>query len=656
MSKKPDFSEKVPDRNLSEHEISEEVLRTNMKSFSILFSKASLPAVLMRIPDNVFIEVNDAYATMFGYSKEELIGKSASELGIDRNRGIIFDNEKTSCLNNYKQKLFSKTGVAFEVLLNTDFIKTDDGHSYALTTIQDITEKVHLEEELKGSLIRFYQILSGIKNAFTLISDKNKVELVNQAFCDMFGFTGSPNELINLSSEEMIRKVMNSFKNPEAAVERINDIVKAGQQVIGEEIRMANGKFYNRDFIPIYIGKERYGRLWLYNDITELKHTEAALRLSQEKLRLALRNSLEANEKLDLALEYGNIGVWYWNIKTDEVFIDERMGKMFGLQSGSSGRTYKDFNDLVNKEDMAHIRNSIRNTLEKDQPFETIFRIKAGERRVKYISSKAFVTKNAEGKPLTITGVCYDITELKKGTETLVSKLNEELLRSNKELQSFAYIASHDLQEPLRMVTSFTQLLAMQYKDSLDNKAMEYIDFAVNGAKRMYNLLNDLLAYSRIQTEGKEFARIDLNNILVNVIGDLSLIIEERKAVIQIDKLPIISADSSQMIILFQNLISNSIKFSKGSPRIYISCRSEADQYIFSVKDDGIGIEAQYFERIFHIFQRLLPKDNYEGTGIGLALCKRIVECHGGRIWVESTPGKGSTFFFTIAKGGHGVF
>jgi len=248
-------------------------------------------------------------------------------------------------------------------------------------------------------------------------------------------------------------------------------------------------------------------------------------------------------------------------------------------------------------------------------------------------------------------GVCFDVSGLKEGTEQVILKLNQELLRSNKELESFAYVASHDLQEPLRMVTSFTQLLHKQYEDKLDERAHEYINFAVDGSKRMYDLLNGLLAYSRIHTKGKQFYPVDLNKALEIATKNLTLNIEEKNAVIKSDELPTVIADENQMTHLFQNLISNGIKFNKQTPEIYISSQSNGDHHLITVKDNGIGIESQYFDRIFVIFQRLFASgEGYDGTGIGLSICKRIVERHDGKIWVESEPGKGSVFFFTIPK------
>ncbi len=235
-------------------------------------------------------------------------------------------------------------------------------------------------------------------------------------------------------------------------------------------------------------------------------------------------------------------------------------------------------------------------------------------------------------------------------TEHLATAV-ESLKRSNQELEQFAYVASHDLQEPLRMISSFSQLLAQEYRGKLDGEADEYIHYVVDGANRMQSLIQDLLSYSRVDSRGKPFEEVDLNYILGAVHSSLQLQIQETAAVIGISPLPTIISDSLQMTQLFQNLLSNSLKF-RGNvlPLIQVSACDEVDFWHFTVSDNGIGIEAQYFERIFKIFQRLHTRAEYPGTGIGLAVCKRIVERHGGRIWVESEPGKGTAFHFTISK------
>jgi signal transduction histidine kinase len=227
----------------------------------------------------------------------------------------------------------------------------------------------------------------------------------------------------------------------------------------------------------------------------------------------------------------------------------------------------------------------------------------------------------------------------------------KDLKRSNAELEQFAYVVSHDLQEPLRMVANFTQLLQKRYQDKLDDEANEFINFAVDGATRMQGLINDLLTFSRIGTKGISFSPTDMNIILENVLANIQQSTIEAKAEITKDPLPVIIADGTQMTQILQNLISNAIKFrGKSSISIHVSGESLLDKWVFSVKDNGIGIDPKHFERIFVIFQRLHKRDEYEGTGIGLAVCKRIIHRHGGKIWVESELGKGSTFYFSIPK------
>jgi len=225
----------------------------------------------------------------------------------------------------------------------------------------------------------------------------------------------------------------------------------------------------------------------------------------------------------------------------------------------------------------------------------------------------------------------------------------KDLARSNGELQQFAYVASHDLQEPLRMVASFTQLLAKRYSDKLDDDAREFINYAVDGAKRMQTLISDLLSYSRVGTQGKAFELVHCDAVLDRVLKSLQLAIEDTGAVITREPLPAVAGDSIQLTQLFQNLLTNAIKFhGKKPPLVQISTENNGSMWKIAVRDNGIGISPEHADRIFVIFQRLHTKTEYPGTGIGLAICKKIVERHGGRIWVEASPGGGSTFFFTI--------
>jgi PAS domain S-box-containing protein len=250
---------------------------------------------------------------------------------------------------------------------------------------------------------------------------------------------------------------------------------------------------------------------------------------------------------------------------------------------------------------------------------------------------------------LMITAV-RDRTEQQRAEDAL-RKFSLDLARSNAELERFAYVASHDLQEPLRMVSSYTQLLSRRYKGKLDENADEFISYAVDGANRMQKLIGDLLMLSRVGTQAKPSEPVDTGAVLKRVLGDLQQAIETTGAEIhQPETMPVVCADGTQIGQLFQNILGNGLKFhGDAPPRIEITVETQGDGWWrFAFKDNGIGIEPQYFERIFVIFQRLHGKDRYGGTGIGLAICKKIVERHGGKLWVESKPGEGTTFLFTL--------
>jgi PAS domain S-box-containing protein len=258
--------------------------------------------------------------------------------------------------------------------------------------------------------------------------------------------------------------------------------------------------------------------------------------------------------------------------------------------------------------------------------------------------------ESAEG--ILVTAAIRDITTRKKAEANLLDKV-EELNRSNEELGQFAYIASHDLQEPLRMVASYTQLLSRRYKGKLDADADEFIAFAVDGAGRMQRLIQDLLTYSRVGTKGQDMLDVSSEDALQQALINLRGAIEDSGALVTHDPLPAVLADEMQLVQLFQNLVGNAIKYqSPGIPKVHISAsRNGPNKWVFSVKDNGLGIDPQYFEKIFGMFQRLHKREEFAGTGIGLAICKKIVERHGGSISVESEPGNGSTFQFALAGG-----
>jgi PAS domain S-box-containing protein len=504
--------------------------------------------------------------------------------------------------------------------------------AYGITHIRLTTSEKKAIALIRESEEKFRQLFESMTEGFALheiVQDKEGKPVnyrflsVNPAFERMTGLKA------NLLTGRLVTEVLPGTEK--YWIDTYGKVALTGENIEFENYSGDLGMYFKVNAFSPRIGFFAT----IFENITERIVAEKALRSSGEKLNLALQN--------------GNIGTWEWDIPNERMEWDERMEAIFGVDAGSFNGTWSSFEKCLAEEDVSHVNKAFTDALDKSIPFDTVYRItKNGS--MNYISSKALVTRNSNGNPVKISGVCFDITEMKKGAEHALFKLNENLLRSNRELEQFAYVASHDLQEPLRMVSSFTQLLELRYHDKLDDDARDFIGFAVDGAIRMQNLINDLLEFSRIETKGDKFRTVNMNEVLKHSSNNLKISINESHAHVTSDNLPVLSADEGQMVQLFQNLIGNALKFCTKSPKVHISSSEEADHYLFSVKDNGIGIEPQYFNKIFKIFQRLLPKDQYEGTGIGLAICKRIVERHGGRIWVESKPDSGSVFYFTINK------
>jgi PAS domain S-box-containing protein len=367
---------------------------------------------------------------------------------------------------------------------------------------------------------------------------------------------------------------------------------------------------------------------------------------------IAWRFNETAFARTKLILDSAGDGIYGLDMEGKVTFINPAASKMLGLNGGQI--IGKPMEHIVvhhtNKDGAAFAegRSPILTILEDGMPrqgTEELFRRVDGTSiPVDYLSTPIFERGEQIGSVVSFR----DVTERQRAEQALADKARE-LARSNTELEQFAYVASHDLQEPLRMVSSYTQLLARRYKGKLGSDADDFITYAVDGAARMQTLIQDLLAYSRVGTKGREFVPTDCERLLDRVLGDLKVAIEESGAVVSRDALPIVRADETQIGQLLQNLIGNALKFrNQEPPHVQVSSKRNGKEWIFSVRDNGIGIDSQYAERIFVIFQRLHRREEYPGTGIGLAVCKKIVERHGGRIWVESNPEKGATFYFTL--------
>jgi len=375
----------------------------------------------------------------------------------------------------------------------------------------------------------------------------------------------------------------------------------------------------------------------------QLRASNQQLETQTEELTRMATVVKDSNDAITIQDLEGNITAW-----------NTRAEKMYGYTDKEAFKM--NIIELIPDEYKSEALNLI-NQLKKDELVESL-ETKRKTKDDKILDVWMVVTKlvDDKGKLTGLVSTERDITERKQKEEKLkalnqqLERNEKSLIESNNELQQFAYIASHDLQEPLRMVASYTQLLERKYNDILDDKAKKYIFYATDGAKRMQSLINDLLHFSRVTTKGGEFVNIDTNQILQKAKKNLEVVIKEKKAEIIADKLPEIFADENQMISVFQNLLSNAIKFciKDKKPIIHISVKKEKNNWLFSIKDNGIGIDKEFSEKVFVIFQRLHTKDIYDGTGIGLSVTKKIIERHKGKLWFKSEINVGTTFFINL--------
>jgi PAS domain S-box-containing protein len=370
-------------------------------------------------------------------------------------------------------------------------------------------------------------------------------------------------------------------------------------------------------------------------DITERKRSEASLRQYAEREQLLIAAVESSGDAIITKTLDGIITAW-----------NPAAERLFGFTAHDA--IGKSIDIIVPEESRKELRSFLDRTSrgEKVDHHETV-RVNKDGRRID-VSLSISPLKSSTGEIIGAAKITRDISAQKK-IQRALAKHGEELQRSNADLEQFAYVASHDLQEPLRMVATYTELLAEHFKDSLDEKAEKYIHYALDGARRMQQLVKDLLAYARIETQGKAPAPIRSADVVKDVLDSLKIAIEENHAEIVCDALPVVSADVGQLGLVFQNLIENALKFHGVRPLlIHIGAGCSNGKWTFRVADNGIGIDKDHAEVVFQMFQRLHARGRYAGSGIGLAITKKIVERHGGRIWFDSELDKGTTFYFTV--------
>ena len=471
-------------------------------------------------------------------------------------------------------------------------------------------------------------------------------EMANDLYYDIVGKT----DLVGLPGRKAIGETVS-----QGLWDIIDNVYQTGEPFVASEFPVFNNehkngseglRYFKFAINPLYNHNHSVDGILIHAvDVTELVNTRNIIQESGEQFRFLANNIPQI--------------VWKANPDGNIVLFNRCWYDFTGLTHQQSLDWH--WTAALHPDDLENTLTQWRNSIKTGEPFEIEYRIRNDKGDYLWHLARATAMMDSSRKIIMWIGASSDINDRKESADQLEKAVEErtrelsaaiqDLSRSNSDLEQFAYVASHDLKEPIRMVSSFAMLLDRKYKDKLDAEGDEIIGYITEGANRMQELVDDLLAYSRIgRTDPKKDSLVDCNQIIEIVKANLLETIENSGAVITADHLPSIHGKEPELVRLFQNLIGNALKFKspKLVPKISISVQKQKNQYLFSVKDNGIGIDPMFSEKIFVIFQRLHTREKYSGTGIGLAVCKKIVELHGGKIWVESTPGKGATFFFTM--------
>ena len=595
------------------------------------------------------VGVNRAAERIVGLPEAELLGKNGftsllpcvkedgSPIGPDERptRVTVRTGEPQS---GRKVGIRRPDGSTTWLSVNTAFLRRDDETGYygLISTVSDVTAQLEAERRLRESENRFRRTFELAGSGIAHIGMDRRFMRVNKRLCDILGYPEA--ELLQLTGRQISHPddldIINAQRPALYAGE--TDTVRVDKRYLRKDGSIVWVKFtmtLERDAAgePLY-------EIGVYDDITAQRDAEERVRDSEARFR----------QTFELAAS----GICHV-IDGRFVRVNRSLCEILGYSEKELlGKSVKEVSHAEDRDlsdaGRARIRRGEMDTVRLEK------RYVRKDGRVVWCKIAIALARDVFGVPQYEIAIFDDITD-RRNAEAALREAHEELKRSNAELEQFAYVASHDLQEPLRMVASYTQLLSRRYDARLDGDAREFMAYIVDGASRMKQLIEDLLAYSRVGTKGGEFRPVAADAALRRALFNLRVGIEEAGAAVTYDALPTLPADEVQLGQLFQNLIGNALKFRSNSvPRIHVRVKELPQEWEFEVRDNGIGIEPQYYERIFMVFQRLHNKGEYPGTGIGLAICKKVVERHGGRIWVESRLAegaeRGSSFFFTLPK------
>jgi PAS domain S-box-containing protein len=583
--------------------------------------------------------LNDATARMYGCTREEMMGMSYKAYTPREGwKAIVEDYSRVFITGNphrHRIGVGQKKDGSLTYREDSIFpIRNERNEIVGLRGIaRDITESKMAEEAMATQKRFIENVIDSLPGIFYVIGEDLSFTLYNKNALEVSGYSAEEVpalralDIVAPEDRDRVTEILTETFIKGSATMEANIITKDGRRIP-----------YSMTGTSAKVGDKTY-LLGMAIDITERRAAEQAREKSEANYRLLAENTTDVVTIMDMEL---NI---VWLSSSSEKLTgytreeQRRLPIARQMTQESLERAITQFADELEREKCGGV------ALDRHADLQLEIYHKDGH--TLWTENKIQFIRDSEGTPVNILMQGRDITARKKAEDALQKTL-EDLKRSNEELEQFAYVASHDLQEPLRMVSSYVQLLEKRYKDSLDQDAHDFIGYAVNGARRMQNLINDLLSYSRVGTRGKPFKPVESLDIFNAAINNLEVAIAEAGATVEHGELPRVVVDEIQMTQVLQNLVGNAVKFHGAIPPVVRvdAVRKDGD-WVFSVKDNGIGIDPQFYERIFLVFQRLHGNE-YPGTGIGLSVARKIVQRHGGQIWLESQPGAGTTFYFSI--------
>ncbi|MEL7498145.1 MAG: PAS domain S-box protein [Planctomycetota bacterium] len=653
-----------------QHERLQETLECTQRRLEVLLD-VSFDAIISLDEEGNLTRWNRAAESMFGWRSEQVCGRSLVDLIVPEqlkkwNGGLrdwLVEVGPKQSRERLEMRAIRRNGALIDIEVRGSVLKLATGAEQLLVIrdISDIEASRRVSEDRES---RFEALLHSTAEGIYGLDLEGHCTFANDACARLLGYA-SKEELQGAEMHQLIHHTRPDGTPYRHEACHIHRAIRLGEGVhVDDEVlwRKDDTSFPAEYWsYPVHIGGELVGAVVSFLDISErreLERTQGRIKEELEVLVAERTSDLAAmRDRLELALGGGNVGLWDWNAETNEVYFSETYKRQLGYPIETQWAHFLDWESRLHPDDHERSLKRVQDYFESPiKDYVSTFRLRCFDGSYRWFLAQGKGSFDASGRPLRMIGVHIDITQRKQDQQELerlndaLQSANDALQQSNVELQQFAYVASHDLQTPLRSIVGFAQFLESDYGDQLDTTASEYIERIVNGAKRMQKMINDLLAYSRVESHAEPFGLVDMNVAFDDAVGLLGSLIDQTNASVTCDSLPEVTGDFPQLVQLLQNIIGNGLKYCDVQPRIHVSFRELPEYWEFKIVDNGIGIEGDQQEKIFDIFQRLHSNEKYPGTGIGLAVCRRILNRHAGKIWVESQLERGSEFYFTIPK------